>query len=95
MAIFMVSFDLHEDEGYEKLTDALERYPSYWHCLNSTWLIVSDDTAPEISRNLRKHILKDDKLLVMRYGKNLRGRGASASWVGFEDACRDWLSTHL
>jgi len=75
MAIFVVSYDLHADEDYEKLTDALEKYPSYWHCLGSTWLIVSDDTAPEIKRNLRQHILKDDRLLVMRYGRASPGRG--------------------
>ena len=95
MAIFMVSYDLHQDEGYEKLTDALEKYPSYWHCLESTWLILSDDTATEIKKNLRQHILKDDRLLVMRYGRPIHGKGANASWVGFEDTCKDWLSTHL
>ena len=74
MAIFMVSYDLHKDKDYEKLTDALEKYPSYWHCLNSTWLILSDDTATEIKQNLRRHILKRRQIARDALRKNSAGQ---------------------
>jgi hypothetical protein len=91
MAIFMVGYDLHEGEDYKELTDALQQYPKWWHCLDSTWLIVSLDTASRIRIDLRQHILDDDKLMVMRYGKTHAGKGANAAWFGFNKECRDWL----
>jgi hypothetical protein len=95
MAIFMVGYDLHEGEDYKNLTDALEKYPTWWHCLDSTWLIKSEDTAAKIRTNLRQHMIEGDSLLVMRYGKTHTGKGANASWFGFEGECRNWLSTNL
>ena len=95
MAVFAVGYDLHSGEDYTKLIDALKQYSKWWHCLDSTWLIVSEDTASEIRTNLRQHILRDDRLLVMRYGKTQSGAGANAAWVGFADECKDWLSNNL
>ena len=56
---------------------------------DSTWLVVSDRTDIEIRDYLRKHIVSDDKLLVLTYQQ-----GHSA-WVGFDKQCADWLIANM
>lgn len=94
MAIFMIAYDLHEGEDYKDLEDAICQYSKPWHCLDSTWLIDSTDTAKDIKENLRQHMKEGDRLLVMRYGKTVPGAGSNASWFGFEDHCKSWLQAN-
>ena len=89
MAVYLVGYDLHEGEDYEDLINALKAYGTWWHCLDSTWLIKTSATAVEIRDNLRKHIKNGDRLLVMRYAEG------SAAWYGFSKDCADWLKNNL
>jgi len=99
MAIFMVGYDLHEGQNYKNLEDAIKALGSWWHCLDSTWLVESDQTALVIRDLLRPHIKSDDCLLVMRYGNTHSGFGANAAWYGFTEnrpsTCQDWLKSNL
>ena len=88
MATYIIGYDLHEGEDYEDLIDAIKTYGTYWHHLDSTWIIVTDETAAEIRDKLKKHIKNDDELLVVKSG----GVGA---WTGFNDKGSNWLKEHL
>ena len=91
MTVYMIGYDLHpsEDEKYTDLYSALEAIGSgYWDCLDSTWLIITDKAPAEIRDELKKYLKKDDRLLVMRYGKG-------AAWIGFQDDCETWLDDNL
>lgn len=91
MAIYMIGYDLHpsEEEDYDKLFAALETLGSgYWDCLSSTWLVITEKTPLQIRDELKPHLKKDDRLLVMRYGQG-------AAWLGFEDTCQTWLEDYL
>ena len=85
----MIGYDLHEGQDYKNLIDAIKALGNWWHCLDSTWLVVSDRTDVAIRDYLRKHILSDDKLLVLTYQQ-----GKSA-WVGFDKQCTDWLIANM
>ncbi|MBX9711422.1 MAG: hypothetical protein K2X60_10345 [Xanthobacteraceae bacterium] len=91
MAVFVIGYDLHPSKG-ETYDDLLKAIPkvgtSSWHCIDSTWLVVSDKTAAEIRNELKAHLLPDDQLLVVKYGKG-------AAWFGFAGKCNQWLVDNL
>jgi hypothetical protein len=88
VTIYLAGYDLHEGEDYEDLINALKAYGTWWHCLDSTWLIKTESTAVEIRNQLRGHIKDDDRLLVLRYGNE-------SAWRGFNEECGDWLKNNL
>jgi hypothetical protein len=91
MPVCMIGYDLHPTaaEDYDKLYTALEGVGSgYWDCLESTWLVITEKTPAQIRDELKRHLKKDDRLLVMRYGEG-------AAWHGFKDDCQIWLEDKL
>lgn len=89
MKSYMVSYDLIKRKDYPDLWKALDAYGSTWHCLGSTWIIKSDETAAQIRDKLKAHIDGDDKLIV-----NLLQR--EAAWtISFSQKCKDWLMKNL
>jgi hypothetical protein len=91
MAIYLIGYDLigKPEKDYEELFKAIESLSSdWWHCLDSTWLIISDRSAKEIRDALWVHMHKDDHLLVTAICR-------SSAWKGFKDNCQDWLAKNL
>jgi hypothetical protein len=89
MPTYMVSYDLKTPgKDYSALIDALQGYGPYWHCLGSTWLIVSDQNHAQIRDYLVQHIDNNDQLIVADLG----GR---AAWHGFNDECSNWITNAL
>lgn len=90
MTTYIVGYDIHPTKGetYTELIDALKAYGTYWHHLDSTWVIVTNQTATQVRDNLAKHLKADDQLLVVSSG----GVGA---WQGFEEKGSKWLKDHL
>ncbi len=102
MSVYLVGYDLHPNEEYEDLIDTIKRISSdWWHCLDSTWLIVHPGSAGDIRAALLPHLRRPqeqatetkragDKLLVA-----LMATGDSA-WTGsLPDECRTWLKSNL
>jgi hypothetical protein len=91
MSIYIVGYDIHPTKGeqYDKLIKALEAYGTYWHHLDSTWLIESDKPAKEIRDELWSHMYPDDELLVIKYGEK------TGAWEGFNKSGNDWLLKKL
>ena len=89
MSSYIVSYDLSKPgQDYTKLYDAIKAYSWWWHYLDSTWVIVTDDSAVSIRDNLYTHMDSNDELLVAK----LTG---TAAWNGFEAKASDWLKEHL
>lgn len=68
---------------------ALKDYLNWWHQLDSTWLIKTEDTHVAVRDHLKKFIDKGDELLVMDV------TGATAAWTGFSDKGSSWIKTNL
>lgn len=90
MANYLIGYDLDKpDQNYKELFKAIEAIGgSYWHCLDSTWIVKSNLTAIQLCNSLSKHIGSSDKLLVAALSKD-------AAWIGFDKECSDWLKTNL
>jgi hypothetical protein len=91
MAVYLIGYDLDTPgQDYENLFDAIKAASTdWWHCLDSTWLIVSDQSAAAIRTALVQHIDGNDKLLVATMGKG-------AAWSkSFPQNCKDWLQKYL
>lgn len=90
MAIYLIGYDLIKRKDYPELFEAIEGLASdYWHCLDSTWIVVTDMTHGAVRDELRRHIDSDDKLLVVTLTKG-------AAWTtSFPKECQDWLRKYL
>jgi len=89
MKTYLIGYDLNRPhQDYVDLISAIKAYATWWHYLDSTWIIKTDDSAVEIRNNLRQHIDSDDELLVVQH----EGDGA---WAGFNKEGSDWLKQNL
>ncbi len=89
MKTYLVGYDLNKPgQDYDDLFKAIKALGSWWHCLDSTWIIKTDWTSVQIRDDLSKHIDNSDELLVVR----LTGEGA---WTGFDNQCSQWLKDNL
>ena len=89
MATYMVGYDLNKPvQNYTELIDAIKSYGTWWHHLDSTWIIKTDQTPVEVRDNLAQHIDSNDELLVAAIS-------APAAWHGFNDKGSQWLKDNL
>lgn len=67
MALYIVSYDLKTPgRNYNNLYEAIKSYGTWWHHLESTWIIKSNLTAGSITDHLRSHLDTNDLLLVAK-----------------------------
>jgi hypothetical protein len=86
MALYCIGYELENLENtYATLIEEIETYETWWHCLESTWIIGSPRTADEVKSHLQQYIGLNDKLVVLEIAGN-------AAWVGFDKECSDWLT---
>lgn len=65
--LYVVSYNLRRAKGrYEELFKALESSRSWWHYLDSTWLVVTHESANQLTKRLSSSLNKEDSLLVMQ-----------------------------
>ena len=90
MAVYVISYDLNQPgQNYAALHEAIKNVgTTWWHCLTSTWMVVSSKSALEVANALWPHMDGNDKLLVNPIA-------TGSSWAGFEKNCEDWIKQHL
>ncbi|HVW74478.1 MAG TPA: hypothetical protein VHC39_12625 [Rhizomicrobium sp.] len=91
MTIFAIGYDLHPTRGetYDELIAAIKGVGSWWHCLDSTWLVKTNLTAVQIRDALWRHMKQDDQLLVVQYSP------PGSAWAGFSGDCQQWLKDNM
>lgn len=90
MASILIGYDLNKTgQDYKELIDAIKKLANgWWHCLDSTWIIKTEQSCKQVRDSLRLHIDSNDELLMV----TLTGEGA---WAGFNDECSTWLKNSL
>ncbi|WP_343692651.1 hypothetical protein [Chitinophaga sp.] len=92
MSTFLIGYDLNKKgQDYESLFEGIKELSNntWWHHLDSTWLIKSDLTAVQVRDHLKQFIDGNDELLVI----NVTGR--ESAWRGFNDKGSQWLTNNL
>ena len=78
MALYMVGYDLDKPgQDYPDLIAAIKTYGTWWHHLDSTWLIVTDKSVVQVRDHLKQCLDSNDKLLVAAIG-------TPAAWYGYQ-----------
>lgn len=90
MATYLIGYDLNKPhKDYPELIEAIKALcGSWWHHLDSTWIIKHTGPAGVIRDALKPHIDSNDELLVVE----LSGERA---WAGFSDRGSEWLKNNL
>ncbi len=88
MQVFCVSYDLNKPgQNYENLIKELKSSKLWWHYLDSTWLIKTNESANQLSTRIRKHTDSNDQLLVIRVTKDYSGWLPQKAW--------DWINNNV
>jgi hypothetical protein len=90
-ATILIGYDIHPPRGeaYDAINRAIQALGSWWHHLETIWIVQCPYTPGEIRDRLKGHIGIEDQLLVIDIS------GDEAGWVGLNDAGSKWLSANI
>jgi hypothetical protein len=86
----VISYDLHRPgQNYDDLIEYLKSLPNWWHCLESFWIVKSEQSASNLRDNIKRFVDPNDEVLVMKV--------TTHAWASFglSDRCNDWLRDNL
>jgi hypothetical protein len=65
---YLITYDLKNKgiRNYEGLYVAIKSMGSWWHYLDSTWIIKTSLNSQQIWNTLGQHLLKNDHILVVK-----------------------------
>jgi hypothetical protein len=91
VATILVACDIHPAKGqaYDDLVKAIQSLGTWWHHLETVWIVRSGLTPGEIRDQLKSHIGTDDQLLVIDIS------GDTAGWAGVNDIGSRWLYDNI
>lgn len=79
--IYSINYDLPKPgTNYDGLIREIKTRGHWFHYLDSHWLILTDESASEISSRLRQHIDNNDRLLVSEFGPDRDGWLPEKAW---------------
>lgn len=88
MAVYQISYDLRKQKDYSSLIERIKSYGNWCHPLESTWIVVTNQTAVQVRDYLKVVMDNDDGLLVAR----LQGE---AAWYGLSHEVTQWIKNNL
>lgn len=87
MKCYIITYDLVNQGNYTKLHSLLKDYGTWAKITESTWAVVTKQSAKEVRANLRNVLDYDDRLFVIK-------SGGEAAWKNV--ICKnEWLKKHL
>src|ERR1019366_3415218 len=76
-------------EAYDELIKAIQSLGTWWHHLETIWIVQCAHTPGEIRDRLKSRIGVEDQLLVVDIS------GDAAGWVGVNDIGSKWLAENI
>ena len=88
MTAFNITYDLTQPgRNYEGLFEAIKSTGKYWHYLDSTWIVLTQETAIQLWNRLAKKIDRNDSVLVIEVRNNVSGWMPKDAWA--------WISANV
>ena len=79
--VLLITYDLNKPgQDYTSLHEAIKAYGTWWHHLDSTWLIDTNQTPSQCVDNLRQYMDNNDNILVIEVCKNYQGWLPEKAW---------------
>jgi hypothetical protein len=89
MKLFVVTYQLKPPRLVPNLLDELQRSAYWWHYLDSTWLILTGETANELYSRLAPSFAQSDSMLVVQIRRTTETQG----WLPGE--AWDWINEKM
>jgi hypothetical protein len=91
MATVLIAYDIHPPRGdpYDNLIRAIQSLGTWWHHLETIWIVQCARTPGEIRDRLKSQIGIEDQLLVIDIS------GDTAGWFGVNDIGSKWLADNI
>lgn len=84
MKVYLVTYDLkNPGRDYVALYEAIKRSGKWWHYLDSTWLVATNESATQVYNRLSQYIDKNDFIFVIRVTNEYSGWLPQDAW--------DWI----
>ncbi len=92
--ILLISYDLSDPgQDYSGLYEEIKKAGTWWHHLDSTWVISTKASPDEWQERLRRHIDENDSLLVIEVTNNYQGWLPERAWEWLNK--RNWQTETL
>ena len=86
--VYVVSYDLRQARrNYSGLIEELRKSPSWWHFMESTWLISTSENADQVFARVKPHVDDDDYLLIVQARRPYQGWLPKEAW--------DWINQQV
>jgi len=83
--VLLITYDLKRPgQNYAGLHDAIKAAGTWWHHLESTWIIETDESPRDWYNRLAPHLDQTDYVIVIEITRNYFGWAPKEAW--------DWLS---
>ncbi|WP_278265263.1 hypothetical protein [Nocardia sp. AG03] len=90
MNVLMIGYDLNRPgQKYEELIEYLKSQGTWWHQLDSTWLVKTPLTAVEMRNAVKARVDANDEVLVVNV------TGDMWATFGMSDKGNAWLQKHM
>jgi hypothetical protein len=91
LATILIAYDIHPPKGEasDRLTNAIRSLGTWWHHLETVWIVQCALTPGEIRDHLKSYIGIEDQLLVIDIS------GDEAGWFGINESGIEWLRANI
>ena len=86
--VYVVSYDLRKPgRDYTGLFEEIKRSRAWWHYLESTWLVSTNENANSIYTRLAPHLDENDSIIIIQAGTDRQGWLPKKAW--------EWIQQEL
>ena len=84
--ILLISYDLNRPgQNYNSLHEEIKKAGTWWHHLESTWIISTSHGPEKWEQRLRRHMDENDSLLVIEVCNNYSGWLPDKAWKWLQE----------